>query len=165
MTTKTKAIELADEAIKLASALDYVDCSGSSAPGEAADLLRESADELRRLSALEQQGEAWVKASDRVPLESDGEVFVRFTDGSIGTGWATYWHGSSNDFARWTFPDPDEFRMVSEWAKNIVNPAADLTDEQIVAVMRDGYNCRYNDEADHIDFARAIIANVKGGGV
>ena len=63
--------------------------------------------------------QGWVKASDRVPLESDGEVFIRFTDGSIGTGWATYWHGASNDFARWTFPDPDEFRLVSEWAKNV----------------------------------------------
>ena len=62
---------------------------------------------------------AWIKATDAVPQESDGEVFVRFTDGSIGTGWATYWHGASNDFARWTFPDPDEFRLVSEWAKNV----------------------------------------------
>ena len=63
--------------------------------------------------------QGWTKAIDSVPLESDGEVFIRFTDGSIGTGWATYWHGSSNDYARWTFPDPDEFRMVSEWAKNV----------------------------------------------
>lgn len=64
-------------------------------------------------------GCAWIKAADATPQESDGEVFVRFTDGSIGTGWATYWHGASNDFARWTFPDPDEFRLVSEWAKNV----------------------------------------------
>jgi hypothetical protein len=63
--------------------------------------------------------QGWTKAIDSVPLESDGEVFIRFTDGSIGTGWATYWHGASNDFARWTFPDPDEFRLVSEWAKNV----------------------------------------------
>ena len=32
------------------------------------------------------------------------------------------------------------------------------SDEEIIAVMRDGYNCRYNDEADHIDFARAVLA-------
>lgn len=32
------------------------------------------------------------------------------------------------------------------------------TDAEIVAVMRDGYNCRYNDEADHVDFARAVLA-------
>lgn len=32
------------------------------------------------------------------------------------------------------------------------------TDAEIVAVMRDGYNCRYNDEQDHIDFARAVLA-------
>ena len=29
------------------------------------------------------------------------------------------------------------------------------TDAEIIALMRDGYYCRYNDEADHIDFARA----------
>ena len=32
------------------------------------------------------------------------------------------------------------------------------TDAEIVAVMRDGYKCRYNDEQDHIDFARAVLA-------
>lgn len=32
------------------------------------------------------------------------------------------------------------------------------TDAEIVAVMRDGYNCRYNDEQDHIDFASAALA-------
>lgn len=32
------------------------------------------------------------------------------------------------------------------------------TDAEIVELMRDGYNCRYNDEADHIDFARAVLA-------
>ena len=35
---------------------------------------------------------------------------------------------------------------------------ADVTDAHIVAVMRDGNNCNYNDEADHIQFARAILA-------
>lgn len=32
------------------------------------------------------------------------------------------------------------------------------SDAEIVALMRDGYNCRYNDEADHIEFARAVLA-------
>lgn len=32
------------------------------------------------------------------------------------------------------------------------------TDAELVAVMRDGYNCRYNDEQKHIDFARAVLA-------
>lgn len=32
------------------------------------------------------------------------------------------------------------------------------TDAEIIAVMRDGYNCRYNDEQDHVDFARAVLA-------
>ena len=35
---------------------------------------------------------------------------------------------------------------------------ADVTDEQIVSVMRDGNNCQHNDESDHIQFARAILA-------
>jgi hypothetical protein len=35
---------------------------------------------------------------------------------------------------------------------------ADVTDADIVAVMRDGNNCNYNDEAEHIQFARAILA-------
>lgn len=59
----------------------------------------------------------WIKASDRVPLESDGEVFVRFTDGSVGTAWATYWHGASNGFAQWSHPDPEEDRTVAYWMK------------------------------------------------
>ena len=38
-------------------------------------------------------------------------------------------------------------------------PAATvLTDADIVAIMRDGNNCNYNDEGEHIDFARAAIA-------
>jgi hypothetical protein len=35
---------------------------------------------------------------------------------------------------------------------------AEVTDAEIVAVMRDGNNCNYNDEAEHIQFARAILA-------
>lgn len=59
----------------------------------------------------------WINVADSLPQESDGEVFVRFTDGSIGTGWATYWHGASNAFAQWTFPDPDEERKVARWMR------------------------------------------------
>ena len=70
--------------------------------------------------------DGWVSASDRVPLESDGEVFVRFTDGSIGTAWATYWHGASNEFAQWTHPDPDEDRTVKYWMRA---PAIDAAKE------------------------------------
>lgn len=32
------------------------------------------------------------------------------------------------------------------------------TDTEIVALMRDGNNCNYNDEAEHIAFARAVLA-------
>ena len=32
------------------------------------------------------------------------------------------------------------------------------SDAEIIELMRDGYNCRYNDEQDHIDFARAVLA-------
>lgn len=82
--------------------------------------------------------QGWTKAADQVPLEADGEVFIRFTEGSIGTGWATYWHGASNEFAQWTFPDPDEDRTVLEWTKNPATPApapAQLTDEEIADIQ------------------------------
>lgn len=59
----------------------------------------------------------WVDAAERVPLESDGEVFVRFSDDSIGIAWASYWHGANTGFAQWTFPDPDEDRRVAFWAR------------------------------------------------
>ena len=36
-----------------------------------------------------------------------------------------------------------------------------LSDEEILNVMRDGNNCNYNDEAEHIDFARSIEAAVR----
>ena len=61
--------------------------------------------------------ESWVSESDSKPLESDCEVFVRFSDGTFGTGWAAYWHGASNDFAQWSHPDPDEDRTVTHWMK------------------------------------------------
>ncbi len=32
------------------------------------------------------------------------------------------------------------------------------TDAEIIALMRDGNNCNYNDEAEHIDFTRAVLA-------
>ena len=32
------------------------------------------------------------------------------------------------------------------------------TDAEIVSLMRDGNNCNYNDEAEHIDYARAVLA-------
>ena len=34
-----------------------------------------------------------------------------------------------------------------------------ISDDEIISIMRNGLNCRYNDEADHIDFARAIEAH------
>lgn len=61
--------------------------------------------------------ESWVSESIAKPIESDGEVFVRFSDGTFGTGWAAYWHGASNDFAQWCHPDPDEDRTVTHWMK------------------------------------------------
>lgn len=39
-----------------------------------------------------------------------------------------------------------------------LNAKAEVTDAEIVAVMRDGNNCNYNDETEHIQFARAILA-------
>lgn len=37
-----------------------------------------------------------------------------------------------------------------------------LTDEQILSVMHECGSCRENNEADHIEFARAILALAKG---
>ena len=36
-------------------------------------------------------------------------------DGCCEIAWATYWHGSSNAFAQWTFRDPDEDEQPVEW--------------------------------------------------
>lgn len=69
------------------------------------------------LAAAYAAPEGWISAADRKPLESDGEVFVRFTDGRIGTAWATSWHGSCTGFAQWTHPDPDESGTVEYWMK------------------------------------------------
>ena len=49
----------------------------------------------------------------------------------------------------------DEIRAIAD--EMDAHPA-DVTDAEIVAVMRDGNNCNYNDEAEHIQFARAILA-------
>lgn len=52
-------------------------------------------------------------------------------------------------------------REAMRWLVRQLVPAtqpAEVTDADIVAVMRDGNNCNYNDEAEHIQFARAILA-------
>lgn len=36
-----------------------------------------------------------------------------------------------------------------------------LTDAEILAIMRGGNNCNYNDEGEHVDFARAIEQAVR----
>ncbi len=76
---------------------------------------RAGAARAKQADALD--AESWVSESDSKPLEADGEVFVRFSDGTFGTGWAAYWHGASNDFAQWCHPDPDEDRTVTHWMK------------------------------------------------
>ena len=76
---------------------------------------RAGAARAKQADALD--AESWVSESDSKPLEADGEVFVRFSDGTFGTGGAAYWHGASNDFAQWCHPDPDEDRTVTHWMK------------------------------------------------
>lgn len=52
-------------------------------------------------------------------------------------------------------------REAMRWLVRQLVPAtqtAEVTDSEIIAVMRDGNNCTYNDEAEHIQFARAILA-------
>ena len=55
-----------------------------------------------------------------------------------------------------------EMSLLAEKVTAAPQPAqatqADVTDAEIVAVMRDGNNCNYNDEAEHVQFARAILA-------
>ena len=48
----------------------------------------------------------WIEAKKEVPSEADGEVLVRMPDGTHEIAWAAYWHGASNDFAKWMFRDP-----------------------------------------------------------
>ena len=48
--------------------------------------------------------------------------------------------------------------MWDAWQARAQATQAEVTDAEIVAVMRDGNNCNYNDEAEHIQFARAILA-------
>lgn len=57
----------------------------------------------------------WVSASDRLPAEEDGEVLVKMRDGRCEIAWATYCHGASNNFAQWTFRDPDEDQAPTHW--------------------------------------------------
>ena len=65
----------------------------------------------------EQEPVAWIAVSDMLPIESDGEVLVRMSDGRCEIAWATYWHGASNDFAQWTFRDPDEDETPTHWMR------------------------------------------------
>lgn len=55
-------------------------------------------------------------------------------------------------------PDPTRGHTLEEAQQPAQASQVDVTDAEIVAVMRDGNNCNYNDEAEHIQFARAILA-------
>jgi len=57
----------------------------------------------------------WIRSSERLPLEDDGEVLALMEDGRCEIAWATYWHGARTDFACWTFRDPDEDRAATHW--------------------------------------------------
>lgn len=57
----------------------------------------------------------WIPVSERLPMEDQGTVAVRMDDQSILTAWATYWHGSSNKFAQWTFPFDVDDAVVTHW--------------------------------------------------
>lgn len=59
----------------------------------------------------------WIAVSDQLPTEEDGEVLVRMRDGRYEIAWATYWHGASNEFAHWTFRDPDEDETPTHWQR------------------------------------------------
>ena len=71
---------------------------------------------------------AWLSASNP-PTESQGEVLVLMQDGTCEIAWATYWHGSSNAFAGWTFRDPDmEDAQPTHWMPLPAAPAVKETE-------------------------------------
>lgn len=67
------------------------------------------------LPASPSQGQ-WISVAERLPKESDRTVAVLLDNGEPAVAWATYWHGASNAFAEWTFPDgnPDGW-AVTHW--------------------------------------------------
>lgn len=100
---------------------------------------------LAKWGAPQPVAPVWTPASTP-PKEEDDEVLVRMADGRCEIAWATYWHGSSNAFAQWTFRDPDEDEQPVEWMRIPKHCAAaphptqtqagavPLTDEQIEAL-------------------------------
>ncbi len=70
----------------------------------------------------------------------------------------------------WLYDDPYELaEALRKGPDNLIapppapaQPRQPLSDEQIVEIMNDGYNCRYNDWSDHIEFARAIERAITG---
>lgn len=114
---------------------------------------------------VKQEPVAWIAVSDRLPTEKDGEVLVRMADGRPEIAWATYWHGSRNDFAQWTFRDPDEDETPTHWMPIPINAApverqwVDLTDDEIdSAIRRYTKTDRYKDDFRSY---RAVIAAFK----
>ena len=141
MTTTPKAIELAETLEDLLH--DWV-CAN------------EAADELRRLSALEQQGEdlqsdGWIQdggllyrlTDERNPANRD-EIKVTMADGSRTVEACTRRAGELRDRIR-------------------SNPATDLTDKLVDALeyVLDRLVDRHETDAAAVN-ARAIIAKVKG---
>lgn len=82
---------------------------------------RELAATASEATAAQQDG--WISVDDRLPLESDSTVAVLMDDGSVLTAWATYWHGASNKFARWTFPIDPDGADVTHWTPLPAAPA------------------------------------------
>ena len=70
---------------------------------------------LEAILELQTSDVGWISVDERLPIESDGEVLVRMSDGSYEIAWATYWHGASNGFAQWTFRDQDVHESPTRW--------------------------------------------------
>ena len=86
---------------------------GCNNPDQTISYLEEAVQKARK----EYPNFEWVSVKDSLPTEDDREVAVKLADGSKEIAWATYWHGSSNDFAHWTFPFNDERPDVTHWMK------------------------------------------------
>lgn len=93
--------------------------------------------------------EAWQEASALAQPAEGGEAAP------------TWWMRETDEGAEWTDTAP---LVLSGWTPLYTAPQpaqatqAEVTDAEIVAVMRDGNNCNYNDEAEHIQFARAALS-------
>ena len=138
------------EALRLASELEA--CPGISYRSHAAELRRQHA-EIERLAAQL----AALRAQE--PECAINRKLFSNMDEAIAA--ADKW--LANPPVNQCGETCERAKLCAVCARGIEAPATEVTDEQILALMVDGNNCRENDESDHLQFARAILALRDGG--